>query len=344
MAEPLAHLGGLVARRLVDVTTDLTALDGDGWWAVVVTYEGAAVCARFADVRPGEPDAGAWHGPAPDSWRSSLDRAGYVAAVTSLRAEIAAGEVYQANICRVLRATLPDPDARDVAGLAQLLRAGNPAPYGGLVRLPPGCHPLLADGLEVVTASPELFLARNGGYVESRPVKGTAPVADQLLPKDYSENVMIVDLVRNDLARVARTGTVEVPSLLAVEEHPGLVHLVSTVSAQLRDGAGWVDLLAATFPPGSVTGAPRSSAARLIAELEPVPRGPYCGAVGWTSGAAGTLAVGIRTFWREGDDLLFGTGAGITWSSDPDAEWDETGLKARTLLTVAARTWQGSAP
>jgi para-aminobenzoate synthetase component 1 len=116
------------------------------------------------------------------------------------------------------------------------------------------------------------------------------------------------------------------------------VHLVSTVRGDLRDDVGWSELLAASFPPGSVTGAPKSSALRIIDETEPVSRGPYCGAVGWVDADAGAaeLAVAIRTFWLEGDLLRFGTGAGITWGSDPEREWAETELKAERLLTVAS--------
>jgi para-aminobenzoate synthetase component 1 len=175
--------------------------------------------------------------------------------------------------------------------------------------------------------------------VESGPIKGTGRTAADLRPKDDAENVMIVDLVRNDLGAVCRTGSVSVPALLALEEHPGLVHLVSTVRGELADGAGWPQLLAATFPPGSVTGAPKSSALRIIDEVEAAPRGPYCGAVGWVDADARSaeLAVAIRTFWIRGGALRFGTGAGITWGSDPDGEWEETQLKAERLLSVASR-------
>ncbi|MCZ9345070.1 chorismate-binding protein, partial [Streptomyces sp. TRM76130] len=142
-------------------------------------------------------------------------------------------------------------------------------------------------------------LRRAGRTVESGPIKGTGRTEADLLDKDHAENVMIVDLVRNDLGRVCATGSVTVPDLCAVEKHPGLVHLVSTVRGELRPGAGWPDLFAAAFPPGSVTGAPKPSALRIIEALETAPRGPYCGGVGWVDAdrGAGELAVGIRTFW-----------------------------------------------
>jgi para-aminobenzoate synthetase component 1 len=339
--EPLAYLGGHLGRGLVEVSDDLAVLDGPGWWAVVVEYEGAAVCARFADVRPTPQPGGPWVGPARPDWTSSMDRAAYLGAVQQVRTLISAGEVYQANVCRVLRARLPDGARCDVAGLAMLLAQGNPAPYAGFVRLPPGCHPgVPADGVLVATASPELFLQRDGRAVASGPIKGTGRTEADLQDKDVAENVMIVDLVRNDLGAVCRTGSVRVPALLRTEQHPGLVHLVSTVTGELADGVGWPALLAATFPPGSVTGAPKSSAVQILDRLEPVPRGPYCGAVGWCQDGRGVLAVGIRTFWLKGGAVHFGTGAGITWGSDPAGEWAETELKASTLLRVAAGTWQ----
>jgi para-aminobenzoate synthetase component 1 len=326
---PAAWFGGRLSTGLAEVTDDPGRLDTTGWWAVVLTYEGRLTAARFEDVRPAAAPYGRWPGVPADTWTSSLDRSAYLKGVGVVRERIARGDVYQANLCRVLQAPLPE--GSDVAGLAALLAAGNPAPYGGFVRLP-------AHGVAVATASPELFLRRAGAVVESGPIKGTGRTRADLLPKDEAENVMIVDLVRNDLSRVARPGSVTVPGLLEVEEHPGLVHLVSTVRAELVPGAGWADLLAATFPPGSVTGAPKSSALRLIDELETTPRGVYCGAVGWVDADRGTaeLAVGIRTFWAEDGTLRFGTGAGITWGSDPYGEWAETELKAERLLAVAA--------
>ncbi|MGH8970953.1 MAG: chorismate-binding protein, partial [Actinomycetes bacterium] len=264
--DPIAWFGGRLATGLVDVTRDRSALDGAGWWAVVAGFEGDLVCARFADVRDAPLPPATWAGVPRHAWATSVGRDRYVAAVDRVREEIAAGEVYQVNVCRVLSAEAPA--GADVVGLARLLAGGNPAPYAGVVRIP-------AYDVHVATASPELFLRRAGDVVESGPIKGTGRTVDDLTAKDRAENVMIVDLVRNDLGRVAVTGSVEVPGLCEVEAHPGLVHLVSTVRARLRPGAGWADLLAATFPPGSVSGAPKSSALRIIGELEPVPRGPY---------------------------------------------------------------------
>ncbi|MEV8625424.1 chorismate-binding protein [Streptomyces sp. NPDC051079] len=339
---PMARFGGLLATDLRDVTRDPAALDSTGFWAVCADFEGRLTCARFGDVRPDPvpaPVPGAWRGPAAGDWTSSLDRAAYTAGVRRVREHIARGEVYQANLCRVMSAPLPDPALADVDALTALLARGNPAPYAGTIRLP-------AHGVEIATASPELFLRREGALVTSGPIKGTGRTEDDLLPKDYAENVMIVDLVRNDLGRVCETGSVTVPDLCAVEEHPGLVHLVSTVSGLLREDEGWPGLLAAAFPPGSVTGAPKSSALRIIEALETVPRGPYCGGIGWVDADAGTaeLAVGIRTFWvdRAEGVLRFGTGAGITWGSDPEGEWAETELKASRLVAIASGAYEAS--
>ncbi|KOT26633.1 chloride transporter [Streptomyces caelestis] len=340
---PLVRFGDRVATGLLDVTDDPAALDSTGFWAVAADFEGRLTCARFREVREQPvpaPVPGAWRGPGAGDWTSSLDRGAYTAAVRRIRDRIAAGEVYQANLCRVLSA--PVPSDADVDALTALLARGNPAPYAGTIRLP-------GHGVEIATASPELFLRREGRAVESGPIKGTGRTEADLLEKDYAENVMIVDLVRNDIGQVCGPGTVTVPDLCAVEKHPGLVHLVSSVRGELRGGAGWPELLDAAFPPGSVTGAPKSSALRIIDALETAPRGPYCGGIGWVDAdrGAGVLAVGIRTFWIDrttgGDAVLrFGTGAGITWGSDPEGEWRETELKASRLLAVASGTYETS--
>ncbi|HET9442391.1 MAG TPA: chorismate-binding protein [Acidimicrobiales bacterium] len=330
MDRPLAVVGGQLCTELRDVTSDLSALDSSGFWVVVLPFEGEAVCARFDRVRAAVPWPGPrWQGPPLRSWTTSLDRTGYCRGVRVIREAILAGDVYQVNLCRVLSAPLP-PGA-DVAALGAALATGNPAPFSAVVRLP-------AQGIAIASASPERFLHRDGDMVESRPIKGTAATPNGFLAKDRAENVMIVDLVRNDLGRVCEWGSVEVPELCTVERHPGLYHLVSTVRGRLRPGAGWADLIGATFPPGSVTGAPKLAALGFVAKLEPVARGPYCGAVGWVDADCreGDLNVAIRTFWFAGGRLHLGTGGGITIDSTPDGEWAETQLKARRLLSVVS--------
>jgi para-aminobenzoate synthetase component 1 len=324
-----AVVGDRLATSLVDVTSDLAALDGTGFWAVVVPFDAPPVLARFADIGPARPWPGpAWPGIAREAWRTSLDEDEFSAGVEAIRAAIGRGDVYQVNLTRRLSAPLP-PDA-EVGALAAALAAGNPAPYAAAVHLPD-------HGVHVASASPELFLGREGDRVWSSPIKGTAPTPDELLPKDRAENVMIVDLVRNDLGRVSRYGTVRVPSLLSLEHHPGLVHLVSTVEGRLRAGVGWGELIDATFPPGSVTGAPKIAAVDHLRRLEPVPRGVYCGAVGWIDAdrRQGELNVAIRTFWFEDGEIHLGTGGGITWDSTPAGEWAETELKAARLMRLA---------
>jgi para-aminobenzoate synthetase component 1 len=338
LAAPMAHIDGLLATDLVEVV-DLTArpqvLDNGGWWAVVATFEGAMTGYRFGSVTaaPLPSPATPWRGPVPGSWRSSLNEASYLRGVQRIRRYIEAGDVYQVNLCRVLSAPLPGP--ADPIALAHLLAAGNPAPYQGVLQL---------GAQWIVTASPELFLELDGDTISSSPIKGTTRPGEPFAHKDYPENIMITDLVRNDLGRIGRAGSVAVTALLERQEHPGLAHLVSTVTARLAAGVGWAEILAATFPPGSVTGAPKIRAQQVISELEPVPRGPYCGAIGYVDADArrAKLAVGIRSFFTTADParptgaqlLNFGTGAGITYSSDPDAEWDETELKAARLISL----------
>jgi para-aminobenzoate synthetase component 1 len=328
------------AREVIDVRRGddaLEAVSREGFWALVATFEGDVTAMRFAEVRRGEPATPVvdWT-PLDRSWESSLSSAAYIDAVKEARRRIAAGTVYQVNVCRVL--SHPVDDGADLDALDLLLRQGNPAPHAARIRC-------AAAGVDVVSASPELFLARRAGRLVTKPIKGTAATPEEMLPKDHAENVMIVDLMRNDLSGVCEPGTVSVDELCAVEHHPGLVHLVSTVSGRLHAGVTWGDIFGATYPPGSVSGAPKSSALTAIVDLETTPRGPYCGAIGWIDADTGEadLAVGIRTFWAERDGagqrwLRFGTGAGITWHSDPDAEWAETELKASRLVGLAAGT------
>jgi para-aminobenzoate synthetase component I len=327
-ASAMAVAGGRCFSGLLDVTSDLAALDSAGLWVVVLRFEGEAACARFDRAGPAPPlAAGRWVGPAPATWSSSLDRDGYEKGVAAIREAIAAGDVYQVNLCRVLSA--PASPGADVVALGTTLAAGNPSPHGAVVRLPQ---------VQLASASPELFLRRQGRTIESRPIKGTARPGVAFTAKDRAENVMIVDLVRNDLGRVCEYGSVEVPGLCEIERHPGLDHLVSTVEGRLAAGTGWAELLDATFPPGSVSGAPKLAALDMIELLEPAPRGPYCGAVGWVDAdrARGELNVAIRTFWLEDGCVRFGTGAAVTWDSTPAGEWAETELKAARLLSVAS--------
>lgn len=286
---PLARFGELLATGLRDVTHDPEALGSEGFWAVVADFEGGLTCARFDEVRREPvpaPRPGAWRGPAPDAWESSLGHGAYTEGVRRIRAAVARGEVYQANLCRVLSAPLPDGAAADVDALTALLARGNPAPYAGTVRLP-------GHGIGVATASPELFLRRMGSVVESGPIKGTGATEADLLEKDYAENVMIVDLVRNDLGRVAATGSVHVPELCVIEKHPGLVHLVSTVRATLAEGAGFgLGCSARPSRPARSPGRPSRARWRSSANWNPYPGARTAGR------SAGSTPTGVRPSWR----------------------------------------------
>jgi para-aminobenzoate synthetase component 1 len=265
--------------------------------------------------------------------RSSLPRDEYVAAVGTVLEHIRAGDCYQVNLTRTIEwDAAPDP----VAMFAALL-ARRPAPHATLLRLP-SAHGTVA----VVGASPERFLAWEGRTVETRPIKGTAahPAALEHSAKDRAENVMIVDLARNDLGRLCAPGSIRVPDLCTIERHPGLAHLVSTVRGRLRPEVGPGDLLRATLPPASVTGAPKPRVLQIIEDLETTARGVYCGATGCFDTARGTgdLGVAIRTFTIAGGTTTLGVGGGIVADSDPGREWDETCLKARRLLARTGAT------
>ena len=366
----------VTATGVEAVVTHPSALNEPGFYVVVATFEGEFLAARMRDVQwhpergwagwsdycattndattkeSAESPSGAVPGErrGPAAWSTSMDQTTYEAAVTQVREAVAAGDVYQANICRVLSRPL---GSTDLDAVFTGILSHNPAQHAARIRLQQPQHGLDVD---VASASPELFLRRDGRRIASAPIKGTAPTADAMLAKDRVENIMITDLVRNDLQTVCDPGTVAVDGLLQIQQHPGLVHLVSTVVGQLRDGCGWSEIFAGTFPPGSVSGAPKSSAVRIIDTLETTARGPYCGALGWVYTPANAdaepqaeLAVGIRTFWRSlapaadrpeqvtSPKLLFGAGAGITYDSDPSSEWIETELKARKLLQIADR-------
>jgi para-aminobenzoate synthetase component 1 len=297
----------------------------------------AVVRARLAapPPRPGD------HLPARRfEFRSGLDRAAYEARVDDVRAAIARGEIYQANLTRRLEA----PFRGDPWPLYRRLRTGDPALFAAFLDLGPS--PATGVPRAIVSASPEPFLSLTpDGLVAADPIKGTRPrgrdraddgrLARELLAsaKDRAENVMIVDVLRNDLGRVCVPGTVRVPRLCRLERTAAVQHLVSTVTGRLRPGVDAFDLLAASFPGGSITGAPKIRAVQVLEALEPVRRGPYTGAAGWV-GADGAMqtSILIRTFVADGDRLTLHVGGGITWRSDPAGEWDETVAKAHGPL------------
>ena len=265
--------------------------------------------------------------------RSTFTHRGYLDAVARVREYIVAGDIFQANLSQRFQAPLGEPPFE----LYRRLRRRNPAPFAAY---------LAFDEVTVLSASPERFLRLDpDGQVETRPIKGTrprglGPMHDAALgralaesEKDRAENVMIVDLLRNDLSRVCRAGTVRVPELFALEQHPTVHHLVSTVLGDLEPDADPVDLIRAAFPGGSITGAPKVRAMEIIAELEPTRRGVYCGSIGYLSatGAMDTSIV-IRTFVLRDGELYFQAGGGIVADSDPELEYRETLDKAAGLI------------
>ena len=272
------------------------------------------------------------------SWRAAAGRDAHHAAVERVRDLIRDGDVYQANIAQ--RFLAPMPAGATPWAIYRQLRAANPAPFAAY----------LDQGRRtILSSSPELFLRSDGRRVETRPIKGTArrvddPVADRAAAaalvasaKNRAENVMIVDLLRNDLSRVCDADSVTVPTLCAVESYAGLHHLVSAVTGTLRPGADALDLFAASFPGGSITGAPKLRAMEIIAAIEGRSRGEYCGAIGWIGfDGAMALNIAIRTIVAEDDALEFAVGGGITLLSDADEEYEETLVKAARLFAAFA--------
>jgi para-aminobenzoate synthetase component 1 len=275
---------------------------------------------------------GGWQVPGLGSVSSSFSRAAYLGAVDRIIEYIRAGDCFQVNLAQRLLspAVFPPQD------LYRRLRQRNAATFGGYFDL---------GEFVIASASPERFLQMIDGLVETRPIKGTRPRGanpeqeqlrkQELLSsaKDRAENIMIVDLLRNDLGRVCRYGSVQVPAVCRLETYRFLHHLVSEVRGRLREGLGPVDLLKATFPGGSVTGAPKIRAMEIISELEPVARGPYCGCLGYIGfDGAMDCNILIRTFTLGGGWVQFPVGGGIVADSTPDREYDETWLKAEGLL------------
>ncbi|HKO73707.1 MAG TPA: anthranilate synthase component I family protein [Gaiellaceae bacterium] len=280
-----------------------------------------AACRVRPDVEPGLSPADFRIG----EWDRTWDENAYAGAVEGVKAAIERGDVYQVNLVQHLSAAFEGEPEGLAAALARLS--------------PLHPWPLSGDGWTIVSASPELFLARRGDRVWTKPIKGTRPLGAsedlQESVKDAAEHVMIVDLERNDLSRVCEPGSIRWPDLMAEHELAGVAHLVTTVQGELRQGVGLSELLEATFPGGSVTGAPKISALDHIAALEPVGRGASMGALGrvWPNGDL-ELALTIRTFAVVDGRIHLWVGGGIVWDSDPSEEIEESWVKARPLLAA----------
>ncbi|MFE1602947.1 aminodeoxychorismate synthase component I [Methylobacterium sp. ID0610] len=288
--------------------------------------------ARLAGPEPADPARDV----PPLAWRSNFTAESYAAAVERVRDYIRAGDIYQANIAQRFTAALP-PDF-DPFAFYRRLRARNAATFAAY---------LDCGDLKVASSSPERFLRLDGRRIETRPIKGTAPRspdpaedrarAEALLAsdKERAENVMIVDLLRNDLSRISTPHSVTVPVLCGLESYASVHHLVSVVSGRLRDGADALDLIAATFPGGSITGAPKLRAMDIITEIEGDARELFCGSIGWI-GFDGSLDtnIAIRTVFMDADQAVLQAGGGITLLSDPVAEYEETLTKAERVFAA----------
>lgn len=292
----------------------------------------------FEGRREGLPSLGLSHGLEAGPFRArklwdSDDPEAYIAKVRRIRAEIARGNVYQVDLTRQ-EAWAYEGSLLD---FARRLYELNPAPFSGM---------LAGEGWAVVSSSPERFLRIQEGRAESRPIKGTvrrgrdeaedAALVRQLLEsaKDRAELAMIVDLVRNDLARVCVLPSVAVEGFPSLESYANVHHLVATVSGRLREGISLRELMRGLFPVGSITGCPKLAAMALLRQLEPCPRLAYTGALGWFRHDLGQLdlAVAIRTCSASAGELRFGVGGGVVWDSNPEAEYEETVVKGRSLV------------
>jgi para-aminobenzoate synthetase component 1 len=319
------------------------------------------------EPEPGRPLAALLHGlistlpqeqPAPEAadalrlplrdWHWHTDPARFAAQVQQIRDWIAAGDLFQANLTACCQTTLPagaPPGPRAALALYGRLRRRCPAPFAGLAIGTDG-----AAGEALLCSSPERFLRRDAaGLVETRPIKGTRPRSDDPLadadaaaelvcsPKDRAENVMIVDLLRNDLGRVCRPGTVQVPQLVGLESYRQVHHLTSVIEGRLDPAIGNAALLRACWPGGSISGAPKIRACQRLGELEPVPRGPYCGSL-FRLGGDGSLDsnIVIRSLMLKDRTLRAHAGCGIVADSDPAAEAAELGWKLNPLLQALA--------
>jgi len=278
--------------------------------------------------------------------RSNFTKPEYLAAIRTIQERIRSGDTYQTNLTQQLTAEFPQ--CADTASIFARLRREHPAPFSAFIK---------RERSAVVSASPERFFKIDGRTISTSPIKGTRPrgrtaaedaaLRAELLTsaKDRAENTMIVDLLRNDIGRVCRYGSVHIEKLCDLEEHPTFFHLVSTVSGELRPNATFSDILRAVFPCGSITGAPKISTMWIIDEIEPSDRGLSMGAIGYYAppafGLPATfdLSVAIRTMVVRDGDGTFNVGGGITIDSDPEQEYEESLVKAKALLNAISGTF-----
>ncbi|MEY3395408.1 MAG: aminodeoxychorismate synthase component [Verrucomicrobiota bacterium] len=325
-----------------------------GW----VSYEGQFVFGEYREMLIKDEQSGEWWEvgslstrlgkhpvsyAVPGCFSAKMDRVDFMRAVERAKEWIAAGDIYQVNLAQAFGARVSGEGS--LFGLYETLREATPAPMAAWISL---------AGREVLSSSPELFLKISGRGIETRPIKGTRPrfrdsdddrrsaVELQTSPKEISELVMITDLLRNDLGQVCDFGTVEVSRMLELESLAQVHHLVSTVKGSLRPDLDALGALAACFPGGSITGAPKKRAMEIIRELEPVPRGIYCGALGWLGfNGESEFNIAIRTLVREGECLSYHVGAGIVADSVPAEEYVETLHKAEGIRLGVERFREG---
>ncbi|MDB4412287.1 anthranilate synthase component I family protein [Akkermansiaceae bacterium] len=273
-------------------------------------------------------------------WRASMEKEDFIRAVGLVKEYIAAGDIYQVNLSRRIEAKCDAPNG--LLGLYEKLRVSSPAPLASYFNL---------EGREVLSSSPETFLRFSGNEIETRPIKGTRPrFADPELDsrsafdlrqseKETAELVMITDLLRNDLGQVCEFGSVQVTDMLQLEKLQHVHHLVSTIKGTLRDDISHLDALAACFPGGSITGAPKKRAREIISELEPCPRGLYTGAMGYFGfNGESQFNIPIRTLIHEHGTLAYHVGAGIVADSEAEAEFEETEHKAAGVRLALSKS------
>ncbi|MDO8288203.1 MAG: aminodeoxychorismate synthase component I [Parvibaculum sp.] len=322
----------MVARRALLISNGLPESDPAAR-AHRAKIHAVALRKRITEARPANKIPAA---PKPRAVTSNFTRPAYEQAVTRIINYIRAGDIFQANLTQRFEAHLQDDETPYELYLR--LRAASPAPFSAFFNFGTGA---------LLSSSPERFLMCRNGEVETKPIKGTRPrgatpqedkrLASDLLAstKDRAENVMIVDLLRNDLSRSCANHTVKVEKLCALESFANVHHLVSTVHGELKPATTHLDLLTRAFPGGSITGAPKLRAMEIIAELEPTTRGPYCGSIGYL-GFDGTMdtSIAIRTMIVKGNRITFQAGGGIVADSDPVAEYEESLTKAKSMLQI----------